>query len=136
MKIYRMAQYSSIMYHGENPVRNENGSFFTPDPMEAMKEGEPIFAFKIMPSKYFAPNIWGELSKNDCKMVKEFFRDKNVDCQFALFHLLSEPTKEWVEFLNSKGFVGFVSQDHVFVWDNNYIKYLGEYDPVNRTIKK
>lgn len=135
-KIYRIAQYSSVMYRGKNPIHNENGLFFTPDPMDAMKEGEPIFAYQIFNNKYFSPNVWGELSKSDCKMVKEFFKDESMDCQFALFHLLSEPTKEWVKFLKEKGFVGFIGQDRVFIWDNSCIRYLGEYDPLDRILKK
>lgn len=134
MKIYRIAQTSSIMYKGlpTPDIAVPSNVLLTPSPYLAKNEGEHVAAFALKGGEFFSPDM---MDKNLCKALKSMF-GKGIDCYRVLFELINNPTKQWNDFLSGMGYSGFIADDYLYLFDKRLLKFLGFYDFERRTLKK
>ena len=101
MKIYRKAQVSSIMYHGDDEVTTlpSGITYVTPSPDIAHNNGDHVSAFMLSKGKYFEPE--------------------------SMFY---QPSKKQMKKLNELGYLGYISGDFLCVFDSRTLKPIGEYN--------
>jgi len=141
MRIYRIAQVSSLMYHGAEkpnavPQQPSSGVFLTPAPTIAQKEGPLVSAYQLpFDGNYLSLDFMGQIDPKICKLIQKI-HGKQKNCQSALAELLNNPTDEWTKALKSIGYSGFINGDYLYVVDKRIPRYLGVFDFDNRTVRK
>jgi len=137
-------------------ARDFRGVYFSLQPMKGY--GPFIGQYKLLTNKMFSPTPIGYDYRNPKTdyLVEEFYekygytvdkkqekwqdmgsprtsipaKDSKVDYVSKLSYLLLFPTQEWVNFLKSKGYDGFIVKEegHVFVFDPKNVQYIGQYN--------
>jgi hypothetical protein len=107
MKIYRLAQISSLMYY-LNDIGNS--AILTPDPSKAeyINDGKDSFpVFILRPGKYYNP-----------------------DQMYAHF------SEAQIQMLKNKGYVGIINGEDIIILDKSYLNPVGEYDMMQHRVVK
>jgi hypothetical protein len=120
------SQVSSIMYKGlpSHEIVFTDSDFLTPSPTIARTEGEFVAAFSLKGGDYFSPDM---VDRNLYRALKSVF-GKNVNCERAIWKLIQSPTPLWNQFLKQLGYDGFISDNYLYLFDFNLIKFIGFYD--------
>jgi len=132
------------MYRGSDGpedlwVKNFPGVFLNPDPLSARRDGPNVYGYRIMPGRYFSPDIL-EPSQKECMVVSDYARKNGVKristCKKLLNAFLLNPTESWVKYLSELGYLGFIEYDRVFLFDMANAQYIGKYDFDKKVISK
>ncbi|MGI9568825.1 MAG: hypothetical protein ACR2PH_03600 [Desulfobulbia bacterium] len=109
MRIYKIAQVSSLMYYIDDE-NNDEGIRLTPDPFKAeiINFNKAHFSvFRVFPRKYYVPDgLYIDLSDKDIEVLRE------------------------------QGYFGAITGEDIIVFDKESLDFIGEYDVKQKRIIK